>query len=186
MTAIQTRSFQSFDDDLARDTGFHAVITPGQSLDRQAHRWLCTGIVGISSLFHAIYIAVGLWIIAAVLFLTTAALLALLALLFVFQGGLRRYEQIDIENGEVVVTRFRRDMLVSRTALPQGSIEIECERDPDYGLRRIRLLQRGRAVEVGRDLSPVERADFLDALRQAMRLQGMPMRVQTLLSPTGA
>jgi uncharacterized membrane protein len=183
VTAIQTRSFQSFDDDLARDNGFHAVITPGQSLDRQAHRWLSTGIVGISGLFHAIYIALGLWIIAAVLFLTTAALLTLL---FVFQGGLRRCEQIDIENGEVVVTRYRRDMLVSKTALPQGSIEIECERDPDYGLRRIRLLQRGRAVEIGRDLSPAERADFLEALRQALRLQGMPMRVRTLLSPTGA
>jgi uncharacterized membrane protein len=183
VTAIQTRSFQSLDDDLARDNGFHAVITPGQSLDRQAHRWLCTGIVGLSGLFHAIYIVLGLWIIAAVLFLTTVALLTLV---FVFQGGLQRCEQIDIENGEVVVTRFRRDMIVSKTALPESSVEIECVRDPDYGLLRIRLVQRGRAVEIGRDLSPAERADFLEALRQAMRLQGMPMRVRTLLSPTGA
>ncbi len=183
MTAIQYNSVRSFEEDLAAEPGFHAVITPGQSLDRQAHRWLCTAIVGISGVFHAVYIALGLWIIAAILSLTTAALLTLL---FVFQGGLRRQEHIDIENGEVVVTRYRRDMLVSTTTWPQGTIEIECERDPDHGLRRIRLLQRGRTLEIARDLSPVERADFLEALKQAMRLQGVPLRVRTLLSPTGA
>lgn len=183
MTAIQISSVPSFAEDLAAETGFHAVITPGQSLDRKAHRWLCLAIVGISGLFHAIYIALGLWIIAAILFVTTAALLTLL---FVFQGGLRRQERIDIENGEVVVTRYRRDMLVSKTALPPGAIEIACERDPDYGLRRIQLTQRGKTMEIARDLSPAERADFLEALKQAMRLQGIPVRVRTLLSPTGA
>jgi uncharacterized membrane protein len=183
VTALQASSVRSFDEDLAYETGFHAVITPGQSLDRQAHRWLCTAIVGISGLFHAVYIALGLWIIAAILFLTTVALLTLL---YVFQGGLRRQERIDIENGEVVVTRYRRDMIVSRAALPPGSIEIECERDPDYGLRRVRLIQKDRTVEIARDLSPFERADFLEALKEAMRVQGMPFRIRTLLSPTGA
>jgi len=161
------------------DVAFRAVITPGQSLDQQAHRFLLMFILGLSTLFHAIYIALGLWIVAAFLFMTTTGLVAMLLL---FQKGQHRHECVTVENGTVRLTQYRRDSLVSETRFSQLALSIECERDPDYGLQHIRLRQRDVSVETGRDLSPSERAEYFEELRLAMVRHGLQPRVHTIIT----
>lgn len=161
------------------DVAFRAVITPGQSLDQQAHRFLLMFILGLSALFHAIYIALGLWIVAAFLFMTTAGLVAML---LHFQKGQHRHECVTVENGTIRLVQYRRGALVSETCFSQLALSIECERDPDYGLQHIRLRQRDVSVETGRDLSPSERAEYFQELRLAMVKHGLRPRVHTILA----
>ena len=165
MEAANTHLPESSDCPENTDVAFRAVITPGQSLDQQAHRFLLMFILGLSALFHAIYIALGLWIVAAFLFMTTAGLVAMLLL---FQKGQHRHECVTVENGTIRLAQYRRGALVSETCFSQLALSIECERDPDYGLQHIRLRQRDVSVETGRDLSPSERAEYFEELRLAM------------------
>ena len=181
MTALQTCTSYIPGEEI--DDGFSAVITPGASLDRQAHRWLCTFITGLSAVFQAIYIALGLWYVSLFLLIATGGLVGMLLM---FQKGLQRHECVTVKDGHVMVLRYRRGVLVSKTAVPLKSIAIDCDRDPDYGLRRIRLRQHGRAVEIARDLSPPERAEFLEAFKRAIAREGVRPKVHIALCASGA
>jgi uncharacterized membrane protein len=177
--AIRTHPPASADWRADNGAAFRAVITPGQSLDEKEHQFLLIFILGLSALFHAIYIALGLWIVAAILFVVTAGLVGMLLL---FQKGQSRHESVTVENGTVRIARYRRGALVSETCLSQFALSIECERDPDYGLQHIRLRQRDVLVETGRDLSPAERAEYFEELRLAMVRHGLHPRVRTIVA----
>ncbi len=159
------------------------MITPNESFDRTSHQWLSGFIFAISTVFEAIYIALGLWVVGLFLFLAASGLIGMLSL---FRRGLNRQEVVKIADGQVRITRYRRDACVAETTFSPQALSIECDRDPDYGLQRILLRQRDRSVEIARDLSPAERATFLEALKRAMARHGLRPQVRTRLAASGA
>ncbi len=164
-------------------TDFRAIITPNNSLDASSYRFLLTFIVGLSAAFHVVYIALGFYVVAGMLFCVTAALVAMLML---FRSGQRRQEIVTVADGQIDVTRIRRGVRVAQTRFSQIAVRIDCERDPDYGLRHVRLRQRDVALEIGRDLSPAERVEFLEAFRRALVGQGARVRIETVLAASAA
>jgi uncharacterized membrane protein len=162
---------------------FRAIITPNKSLDATSYRFLLTFIVALSAAFHVVYIALGLYVVAGMLFCVTAALVAMLML---FRSSQRREEIVTVADGQIDVMRFRKGMPVAQTRFSQIAVRIECERDPDYGLRHVRLRQRDVVLEIARDLSPGERVEFLEAFRRALAGQGARVRIETVLAASAA
>lgn len=183
MSALEAHAFAHAQSESDRRADFRAIITPNSSLDSRSHAFLLAFIHSLSAAFHIVYIALGLYVVAAVLTGVTAALVGMLML---FRSGQRRQEIVTVADGQIQVTRVRRDVTVARTNFSQIAVRIECDRDPDYGLRHVRLRQRDVVLEIARDLSPVERVEFLEAFRRALVGQGAHVRIETHLAPRAA
>jgi uncharacterized membrane protein len=153
--------------DLPAPPIFHAVLRPEGVMSGACFAILAAVIGAAAIAFAALLLANGFRL--PVLFLA-AEVAFLLTLLHVCR--LRRLwsEEVRADRAGVTVLRFdhagrKRDGVL----FPLLSLTLERVDDPDFGLRQLRLLSRGRAVELARDLAPRERAAFARRLEAAMR-----------------
>ncbi|NOT72582.1 MAG: DUF2244 domain-containing protein [Hyphomicrobium sp.] len=159
---------------------FHATITPHKSLSDQAGRRLRICLVTASLAIQIIFAMAGLWVVSAFVALDSAALIfAFVA----FDRGLRRHEDVVIENNHVIVNRYRGSACIFTGRLPLYGLSVKCHDDPDFGLRVLELWHRNEKLEVARDLSPPERQSFRDAFLKALRDAGVRPRMTTITSP---
>ena len=103
---------------------------------------------------------------------------SILVAMLVFRRNFRRLEHIVVSGGAVVVAYYFQDALIEQRRMMIYGLGIEREDDPDFGCLRVSLRQRDRRIEIGRDLSPFERAHLSDRLVSALRDAGIPPKMR--------
>lgn len=96
------------------------------------------------------------------------------------QQSLKRYEQIFLEDNDIVVEQTAHDGRTRRSCVPLHGLRLESFIDPDYGLLRLTLLHRSSRVDIASDLSPHERSSFRTAFVSALDAAGHSMQFVTL------
>lgn len=145
-----------------------ATITANRSLSPRGFLILMTALIAANGLLAAYFIAVGALPIPVFLGLDV------LGVFIAFQVSYRSArlaERVQVSAEEVRVLHEygprRREIWRSPTAFTRVDVESPGEHET-----RVRLRISGRRLTVGAALSPRERADFAEALREALRRAG--------------
>ena len=157
------------------DLLFDAVLHPNRSLSRGEFRFLIAAVAGLFLIGAAVFFSVGAWPVAGFLGLE-------LVLLY---GAFR----LSYRSGTLTETvRLSREALTVKRISPSGRVQawdfqpywlrVELE-EPLARSSRVTLASHGRRLTVGAFLSPRERAEFAEALRDALR------RCRCLPAPIG-
>ena len=160
---------------------FHDVLRPSGVMSAACFTLLAAVILSAGLAFGALLLARGFAI--ASLFLAAEVIL-LLTMLHVCR--LRRCwsEVVRADSAGITVNRYdHAGRHREGTILPLMNLTLERLEDPEYGLRRLRMISRGRAVELARDLAPNERAGFANRFEDALRRACCPPRAQRLSLP---
>lgn len=149
----------------------HFIITPHQSLsDRGALAvYGCLAVFALT--LQTVCLVHGLWPIALFIFLDTAGLIFAIHVFRRYQS--QRCEEIIVGQQQVSVRRRFRQTVTFDQTFPRFGLRIESEAHEDFGCRHVHLRLRSAKVEIARDLSPSERAQFSAALQKALRPQPM-------------
>lgn len=143
---------------------FYARITPNKSLTGLQTLVLIAAITSISVALQAALIIIGAWPCA--IFLAFDTLFAVGAII-VCQSRMQRHEDVVIADAGVEIRRCDRGVHSLAAREPLFGLTIEMAQDPDFGIVSLHLRNRHGRVEIARDLSPHERADFLAAFLSA-------------------
>lgn len=160
---------------------FHAVLRPEGVMSGGCFAGLAGIITAAACAFAALLLANGFRL--PVLFLAAEVVL-LLSLLQVSRLRRRWTEEVCADRDGVAVHRYdHAGRPRSRDIMPLMNLTLERVEDPDYGLRHLRLISRGHAVELARDLAPSERAAFARRLEVAMQEARCPPRRRDVALP---
>lgn len=147
------------------DASFHATITPHSSLSREGERLLIVAIVAVAAGLVDAFALAGLWVVS--IFLAFDALFVVAAVL-AMRRRMRRREDVIVSPGAVTIRSFTGHALDREIRIEQYGMTVADYDDPDFGCLSLKLVRRGHAIEIARDLSPAERADFRRALIRAL------------------
>ena len=141
-----------------------AVITPHRSLSERGFVVLISIVTVANCASAAVFVYLGAVLVP--FFLGLDVLAVVVAFMVSFRAA-RRIERVTITARDVVVTHetpsWRRVVWESATAFTR--VAVETEDDRVVGLR---LALSGKQVDVAQALSPRERGEFADALKQAI------------------
>jgi uncharacterized membrane protein len=145
---------------------FEASLMPHRSMDRRAALALVGVVSAIWAVMSLSFAAMGAWPVLAFFGLDIALLAWLIHLNF--KDALRR-EEVSVSRTGVEVRRFapnglRRELHVFN---PFGT-RLEIERHEEFGVRKLTLAARGRAVTIGDFLNPDDKESFAKALSSAL------------------
>lgn len=153
---------------------FDALVEPNDSLGDGGFAVFLIAILAILCIVEMVVLASGAWIVG--LFFAGDALFLVLAMKL-FRMGRNTSERITIVNGVVRIARHDGKREMTNLLMVYG-LGLERDDDPDYGCLGLWLRLRARRIEVGRDLSPHERAHFGDRLEAALRAAGGRARAE--------
>lgn len=160
---------------------FHAHLKPHRSLSAQGFAVLAVVLVAFALAGSILLLANGFW--PAALFVL-GNLGFLLVALQLNRAERRRVEQVVVDREGLTVRRFdTRARLVSEERLPLYGLTFHHDHDPDFGLQGLMARVRQQHVALGRDLHPMDRAEFAQALMDAMRLAGCAPREHVARRP---
>jgi uncharacterized membrane protein len=160
---------------------FHAILRPEGVMGATSFALLSAAILSAALAFGALLLVRGLPI--AALFLAADVTLVL-GLLYLCRQRRSWTEELRADRAGVAMHRYdHAGRCRESAALPLMALTLEREVDPDYGLRRLRLVSRGRSVELGRDLAPSERAGLADRFEAALRNAACPPRARVVTLP---
>ena len=141
-----------------------AVITPHRSLSERGFVVLISIVTVANCASAAVFVYLGAVLVP--FFLGLDVLAVIVAFMISFRAA-RRIERVTITAREVVVTyetpSWSRVVWESPTAFTRVAVDVEEERT--VGLR---LALSGKQVDVAQALSPRERGEFAEALKQAI------------------
>lgn len=160
---------------------FHARITPNRAISERGLRLIAAIVGTVSVVVVAVALHFGLWPVA---FFFSADSMFLVFALFAARNALDRYEDVVVAEGVVRVVRKSARGASEECSMPLFAIAVATERDPDFGCLSVRLVSGGTAIEIARDLSPVEREDFRGALIAALSEAGVRARIEVIDKPS--
>jgi uncharacterized membrane protein len=144
---------------------FSAVIRPHRSLGESGVRLVltlcCVAMVAASVPF----VVLGFWPVAGFFGLD------LLALAIAFRINMRRgqaFEEVVLTPIALMLRKVTHRGAERRWSLNPLWTRIDREEDEEFGLQRLALVSRGERIDIARELSPPERADFADAFGRAL------------------
>jgi uncharacterized membrane protein len=150
---------------MARLLYMDAVITPHRSLSERGFIVLIAIVTIANCASAAVFIAMGATFVP--FFLGIDLLAVVVAFLVSFRAA-KQVERVQVDAREIRVTRetpkWTRLVWESPTAFTRVAVETE-----DEQTTALKLALSGREVAVAAALSPKERADFAEALKQAIR-----------------
>jgi uncharacterized membrane protein len=151
---------------------FDAVLHPHRSLSPRGVRYVILGLAASLTLVALYFAALGAWPVLP--FFGFEILLIWWAFRTNARDG-QAFERVCLTAEELVVARVRPSGDEQRHRFaPPNWLTVELLPAPG-GDNEIFLRSHGRTLKVGGFLTPEERADFADALRQALRrLQSAP------------
>ncbi|MBR0681107.1 DUF2244 domain-containing protein [Roseomonas eburnea] len=144
---------------------FQAVCTPPRSFTRAGFGVLAGLLGGFAGLAAAMFLALGAWPILPFLGLEVGFALVLVALHA--RGAARATEVLLLTRGEFRVCRTDARGRREETVLDAYWARLTYRENPAHA-GVLRLESRGRAVEIGRDLSAEEKMSLRDALAEAL------------------
>jgi len=143
---------------------FDAVLTPHRSLPPLGFALLMAGVAVISFVAGLAFFLVGAWPVVG--FLGLDVLLIYLAFRASYRSA-RQSERVSLTERELVVERTSAYGSVSRWAFQPYWVRIDLTETPGPDTTLV-LRSHGRSLTIGGFLSPPERAEFADALEQAL------------------
>lgn len=146
-------------------TLFAAELTPHRSLDRAGFVAVMVILGGASLALGGVFLLAGAWPIAG--FLGLDAALVYFAFAVNFRRAAAR-EEVRVTPSTLNVRRISHRGDVAEFTLNPLWVRLHREVDPDFGMRRLALVSRGRSLPIARDLGPAEKASFADALAAAL------------------
>lgn len=145
---------------------FAARLTPHRSLGHAGFIAVMSAVVVLNVIGGIIFSAIGAWPVLP--FLGLDVLIVWLA----FRASYRQqkgYEEVVVTPGEVRVRRVRPSGEERNWRFNTAFARLARDRDPEAGtVEAIILSESGRSLLIGRDLPPVEREDFGEALARAL------------------
>lgn len=143
---------------------FDAVIHPYRSLSAEGFRWLFLFVVVANIAAAGIAVSLGGWPIVGFLGLDVLAVYVAFRLSY---AQTRAFERVTVDREALVVERVDRKGARAEWRFPSYWVSVWYEGDEEQS--RVTLRSHGRSLEIGGYLPPVERQDFAEALRQALR-----------------
>lgn len=136
---------------------FSATLTPHRSLSPLGFR-LVMALVVVGALVQAVpMVMMGAWPVGWFFGLDV---LALDIAFRISNVRARRTEQVVLSRAELLVRRFGWRGDLDEVRFNPFWVRLRTEEDPDFGMRRIVLVQRREQLEIGAFLAPFEKADF--------------------------
>jgi uncharacterized membrane protein len=153
---------------------FAATLTPHRSLDRRG-LWIAAAVLAASgAAVAALFLALGAWPVVGFVGVEIALAIAVLAL---HHRLGRTTEEVVLDARTLTVTRRRGQAAVRRWEFPPGWLRVSVV-DDEYGRPAgVLLAAHGRRLAVGRFLTPEEQAEFAAALTAALAAWRAPYRV---------
>lgn len=144
---------------------FAATIRPHRSLGRDGFRvmMIVCGLVALAACIRVI--TLGFWPVSGFI------VVDLVGLYLAFRVSYRRaksFEEVVLTRIELMIRRVTHKGQASEWRLNPLWTRLHRETDEEYGLQRIAVESRGQRIVIARDLSPVEREDFAEALGSAL------------------
>jgi uncharacterized membrane protein len=153
---------------------FSFRITPHRSMSDRAFVYVIAVILTAAFAAQLYFFLIGVWV-AGVVALFDGVFLA--AAFIACRADRKRVETISLRAGIISVVRRRGSgETIFAEDIPAFGLEIQQTNDPDFGCRRLLLHHRSGVTEVGVELSPSERASFVQALGEALAEHGCGQR----------
>lgn len=144
---------------------FSAMIKPHRSLSGEAYRILITCLCLATIVSSIPFMVMGAWPVAGYFGLD------LLAILIAFRVNFRQaqaYEEVVLSYVELVLRQVSHRGEAREWRFNPQWVRIERQEDEEFGLRHIAIVSGPTRIDVGGQLSPAERADFLQALEAGL------------------
>lgn len=146
------------------DFRFHALLYPNRSLTKDGFRRVLAAVIGVNVLNGLIYFTLGAWPVA--FFCGVDIVIVWWAFHLSYAQG-RRHERIMLTDDALWVSRVLPSGHETRWKLSPYWAQLRIER-PVKHETQLKLVEKGRTLIVGSFLSPKERGELADALRDAM------------------
>ena len=146
-------------------TLFQAVITPNLSLSRSAAITVVAVLGGLNLLTGSAFFIIGAWPVVGFLGLDVAAVALAFYLCRRKAGG---REEVSLTTHELLIRRISVNGLSEETKLNPYWARLRRYPSDEDGLVALDVISHGQSHRVASALSPPERADFADALEQAL------------------
>lgn len=146
-------------------TIFSAEITPHRSLNGAGFLAAMLVFTAASLALVVVFVTAGAWPVAGFLGLDIALVY------FAFKVNFRRaaaQEFVRVTPSALNVRRISHKGEVAEFTLNPVWVKLHREVDPDYGMRRLVLVSRGKHLTIAEYLSPPERESFANALAAAI------------------
>ena len=156
-------------------TDFRFSITPHRSMTDRGFAVFIFATLMVAIAGQLSFLALGAWMAGfGVLFDG----LFLAAAFGACRADRRRVETVSLRNGVLRSERRRGNgEVIASSELPAFGMELIRTNDPDYGLKKLECRHRSTIVEIGSELSPVERRSFADALEASLATHGYRPRL---------
>lgn len=144
---------------------FSALLTPHRSLGRGGFLALMAFVAAVSFIAGIAFFAIGAWPVLGFFGLDV------LAIWWAFRVNFRRAgarEEIRMTSGELRVRRVSHRGAVAEWRFNPLWVRLETDASEEFGVERLRLVSRGRALTIGGFLGPDERLSFSRALVAAL------------------
>lgn len=146
--------------------GFSATLTPNRSLGPKGFLVLMAVLSAVSFFTGLAFALVGAWPVLG--FFGLDVLIVYIAFKLSYRSG-RLYEQIDLANGDLTLTRVHPCGRAERYRFPAYWVRVGLNVETD-GRTRLILASHGREVPFGQFLTNDECESFASALRNALAL----------------
>ncbi|HUI20452.1 MAG TPA: DUF2244 domain-containing protein [Methylocella sp.] len=144
---------------------FSARLKPHRSLNRRNFRLLMgifTGAIFFSTLP---FVLLGAWPVAGFTGIDIAILY------FAFRASFRAaraYEDVEVSFFELSLAKVSASGERAEWHFNPAFVRLEREQDEEFGVQRLALVSRGRAVEIAAFLGPADKADLAAELSRAL------------------
>jgi uncharacterized membrane protein len=155
-----------FDPIAAEPEIFSALLTPHRSLNRIGFLVLMVFLSIVSFVAGVAFLMMGAWPVLGFFGLDV------LAIYWAFRINFRSAqasEEISVTLSELRVRRISHRGHVVEWVLNPLWVQLDQERDEEFGIERLYLVSRGRRVSIGSFLGPDDKASFAKALMAALQ-----------------
>ncbi len=140
-------------------------LTPHRSLARNQFRLLMLVFALVGTISSLPFVFVGAWPVAG--FMGLDVLLLYLAFKASYRSA-RAYEDISITPLELIIAKVSAKGRKAEWRFHPAWVRLDKVEHIEFGLLRLALCSRGRAIEVGGFLGPDAKADFASVLTRAL------------------
>lgn len=144
---------------------FHARLTPHRSLSPRGFRALMLSFAAAGFLISLPFVVMGAWSVFGFVGLDVALLY------WAFRASYRAaraYEDVRLTPLELSLSKVSAHGFRDEWRFTPAFVRLEREEHPERGLQRLRLVSRGRSVDLAAFLGPDEKAQFAGAFGRAL------------------
>jgi uncharacterized membrane protein len=144
---------------------FSARLKPHRSLTRRNFHILMGFLTAVSFFFTLPFVLLGAWPVAGFMGIDVAIFY------FAFRASFRAaraYEDVEVTFFELLLAKVSAKGERSEWRFNPAFVRLEQEKHEEFGIQRLALVSRGKAVEIASFLGPADKADLATDLSRAL------------------